>query len=177
MQRRLQSELRQTKPFETLEEEVCVAIQRTSQVVVRWVAEALKESGLTPTQFNVLRILRGAGGDGLPSGEIGSRMIADDPDLTRLLDRLEARELVKKSRGTSDRRVVHVHITVEGLRLVKHASSGVQHRIRSELGALGAKKLQNLADLLELARTCCDRQRGMPSSRSTAATKNGGRKQ
>ena len=172
MQRRLQAEIRQSKPVPSLEEEVCVEIQRTAQVVVRWLAEALKASGLTPTQFNVLRILRGAGSDGLPSGEIGARMIADDPDLTRLLDRLEARELVKKSRGTSDRRVVRVHITDQGLGLVKQASSVVQLKIRSELAALGEKKLQSLADLLELARARIDRPGCSATSSSKIASKN-----
>ena len=171
MQRQLRTEIHQARPFATLEEEVCVEIQRTSQVVVRWVAEALKETGLTPTQFNVLRILRGAGSAGLPSGEIGARMITNDPDLTRLLDRLEARELVKKSRGTSDRRIVRVHISEVGLRLVKRASVAVQNRIQDQLGVLGSKKLQSLADLLELARMRDERPCRSPKSQTKAELK------
>jgi DNA-binding MarR family transcriptional regulator len=152
MARTLQAELRQTKPFPSLEEEVFLEIQRTAQVAGRWVVEALRPSGLTPPQFNVLRILRGARPDALSSGGIAERMVNHDSDLTRLLDRLEVAGLVEKSRDSEDRRIVNVRITPAGLRLVESASRAVQLRIRTELGPLGSRRLGVLADLLELAR-------------------------
>src|SRR5205814_9488312 len=111
MSRRLREELKQTKPFESLEQEVFLEIQRTAQVTARWVVAALKTSGLTPSQFNVLRILRGAGPEGLACGAVCERMVNHDPDLTRLLDRLEAAALVEKFRDAKDRRVVKARIT------------------------------------------------------------------
>ena len=125
-------------------------IHRASQASSRWVAESLAASRLTPTQFDALRILLEAGADGLPTGGVGQRMVADDPDLTRLFDRLAARGLVSKTRGTRDRRVVQVRITGAGRRLVKGASATVARRVRGELGPIGARKLRSLAGLLEL---------------------------
>ena len=89
MARRIRQEIRQAKPFESIEEEVIVEIQRTAQATMRWLVEELKPSGLTPSQFNVLRILRGARPESLSSSGICERMVTYDPDLTRLLDRLE----------------------------------------------------------------------------------------
>jgi DNA-binding MarR family transcriptional regulator len=152
MKRRLRQEIQQSKPFPSLEEEVWLEIQRTSQVAGRWVAEALKPSGLTPSQFNVLRILRGARPEPLSSSRIAERMVAFDPDLTRLLDRLEAAGLVEKSRDAHDRRVVSVHITKKGLEVVAQASPAVSLKLKSALGALRPRQLEVLADLLELAR-------------------------
>jgi DNA-binding MarR family transcriptional regulator len=156
MKRRLRSELQMSKPFATLEEELVVEIQRTAQCAIRWVTEALKPSGLTPAQFNVLRILRGARPGSLSGSEIANRMIADDPDLTRLLDRLEAAGLIEKERDTRDRRVVNVRITADGLERVEAASVAVRKRLESEWGGLGAKKKESLADLLEAARGVTD---------------------
>ena len=96
---RLQKEIRQTKPFASLEEEIFLNLQRTAEVLMRRLTEELKPSDLTPTQYNVLRILRGAEPDGLPCREISARMVTHDPDVTRLLDRLEKRGLVGCSRG------------------------------------------------------------------------------
>jgi len=152
MKRRLRSELKQTKPFPTLEEEAVVELQRTAQVVVRWVAEALRPSKLTLPQFNVLRILRGARPGSLSSTEIAERMIADAPDLTRLLDRLEAAGLVEKARDTRDRRVVNVRVTAAGVELVEAASLAMRRRVQEELKPMGPRKLETLADLLEQMR-------------------------
>ena len=91
MPRRLREELKQTKPFESLEQEVFLEIQRTAQVTARWVVEALKPSGLSPSQFNVLRILRGAGPEGLACGAVCERMVNHDPDLTRAAHPRDAR--------------------------------------------------------------------------------------
>jgi len=152
MSRRLREELKQTKPFESLEQEVFLEIQRTAQVTARWVVEALKPSGLSPSQFNVLRILRGAGPEGLACGAVCERMVNYDPDLTRLLDRLEAAALVEKIRDAKDRRVVKARITKAGLRAVEKADSAVRERLVGTLRSLGPRRLEMLADLLEMAR-------------------------
>ena len=152
MSRRLREELKQTKPFESLEQEVFLEIQRTAQVTARWVVEALKPSGLSPSQFNVLRILRGAGPEGLACGAVCERMVNHDPDLTRLLDRLEAVALVEKFRDAKDRRVVKARITKAGLRAVEKADSAVRERLAGTLRSLGPRRLEMLADLLEMAR-------------------------
>jgi len=152
MRRRLRAEIKQTKPFESLTNEVYLEILRTSQIATRWVVEALKPSGLTPAQFNVLRILRGARPEALSSGRIAERMVNHDPDLTRLLDRLEASGLVEKARDEKDRRVVNARITVAGLRVVEIASQAVSQRVEDSLGHLGSRRLNALADLLEQVR-------------------------
>lgn len=156
MARQLRNELKRTKPFPTLEEEVYLEILRTSQVAGRWVSEALKPSGLTPPQFNVLRILRGAHPVTLSGSVIAERMVTYDPDLTRLLDRLEAGGLIAKLRDERDRRVVNVSITKAGLRAVEGASEAVRARLQGTLGPLGARKLGALADLLERVRGSAD---------------------
>jgi len=152
MARRLRTEIAQTKPFASLEQEVCLEVQRTSQIVIRWVVDALKPSGLTPAQFNVLRILRGAHPEALSSSRIGERMVTYDPDLTRLMDRLEAAGLVRKSRDTEDRRVMKVNITKAGLDVVAAASIAVERKCRESLSPMGERKLGTLANLLEEAR-------------------------
>src|SRR3954463_10320094 len=112
---KLQQEIRKLKPFERREEEVFLNLLRTADVLSRGVEEVLKTAGLTATQYNVLRILRGvgavqpvkeAGETALSCGEIAQRMITRDPDVTRLLDRLEQRGLITRCRGQKDRRVV-----------------------------------------------------------------------
>jgi DNA-binding MarR family transcriptional regulator len=150
--RHLHAELQQTKPFPSLEEEVHVQILYTAQVFAWVVTEALKPAGLSQSQFNVLRILRGAKPDAIPAGKIAERMVNRDPDLTRLLDRLEAAGLVEKSRDTEDRRVVNVRITNAGLERVEAASKAVARAIGIALGSMGARDLNQLAELLELAR-------------------------
>lgn len=141
-----------SKPFESLEQEVHVEILRTAQVAMRTVAEALKPSGLTPPQYNVLRILRGARPEALKCSTISERMIADASDLTRLLDRLEAAGLVEKSRDTADRRAINVRITDQGLKVLEAAARSVREKIDGAMAGLGKKKLETLADLLEQVR-------------------------
>ena len=152
MKRRLQDEIQQTKPFESLSVEVYLEILRTSQVAGRWVVEALRPSGLTPAQFNVLRILRGSQPDGLACTRIAERMINQDPDVTRLIDRLVAAGLVDKQRDERDRRVVNVAITKAGLTLTEKASKAVRTKLESEMNGLGERRLNVLADLLERIR-------------------------
>jgi len=152
MGRRIREELKQSRPFASLEEEVVVEIQRTAQNVMRWLVEELKPIGLTPSQYNVLRILRGSSPEPLSATEICSRMVTYDPDLTRLMDRLEAAGLVRKQRGTRDRRVVDVHITPLGRETVERAITAARARIAAELAGMGKARLEQLADLLERVR-------------------------
>lgn len=152
MTRRLAEEIKQRRPFGSLEEEVTLGLARTADAMARAADEVLKASGLTGTQYNVLRILRGAGSAGLSCGEVGSRMITRDPDLTRLLDRLEARELVTRARDGGDRRVVTTRITTAGLALLAELDAPVLAQHRKSLGHLGQEKLKALAQLLDEAR-------------------------
>jgi DNA-binding MarR family transcriptional regulator len=112
----------------------------------------LKAEDLSLTQYNILRILRGSP-QGLPSGEIASRMITRDPDVTRLLDRMEKRGLVSRSRESRDRRLVLARITPEGLKLVNRLDEPVQKIHRKQLGHMGKDRLQALAELLAAARS------------------------
>lgn len=149
---RIQTEIQQTKPFRTLEEEVFVALQRTADRLLQGVAGTLKQHGLSPTQYNVLRILRGAGSDGLPCGEVAGRMITRDPDITRLLDRLENRGLVLRTRTPSDRRVIITRITEEGLRLLAQLDEPLEKLQISQLAHVPREKLEQLCALLEAVR-------------------------
>ncbi len=152
MTTRLQEEIKQTRPFATLEEEVMVAVARTADTLQRGFVEVLKPFGLTWTQYNVLRILRGAGNTGLSCSEVTSRMITRDPDTTRMLDRLEARKLVLRARDGSDRRVVTTRITAEGLELLASLDGPVEEHNRQILGQMGSERLRALAGLLDQAR-------------------------
>lgn len=139
--------------FQPCPEEVAfVDLLRTTDLLSRRLAPVLKGEDLSSTQYNVLRILRGAGGD-LTCGEIGDRMITRDPDITRLLDRLERRGLIVRHRDTRDRRTVMTRITVEGLRLLSRLDEPVQAAHRQQLGHLGRQRLHALTELLSLARS------------------------
>lgn len=152
MAQTLASEIRQSKPFAHLEEEAFLNIVRTAGALLERESALLEEHGLTHAQYNALRILRGAGPDGLPCGEIGNRMVSRDPDITRLLDRMEKRGVAERSRSTEDRRVVTVRITPDGLRLLEAVDGPLSERVRSLLGHLDAADLRTLIDLLERAR-------------------------
>src|SRR6201997_4659034 len=118
------------------EEAAFLDLLRTCDLLSRGPAQFLKSEDLSPTQYNVLRILRGAPPAGLPCGEIGSRMIARDPDITRLLDRLEKRSLISRCRESKDRRLVLTRITPEGLELLARLDEPVRAQHRSQLGHL-----------------------------------------
>jgi DNA-binding MarR family transcriptional regulator len=111
----------------------------------------LKAKDLSHTQYNVLRILRGSP-QGLPCGEIAGRMITRDPDVTRLLDRMEKRGLISRARDSHDRRTVLARLTPEGLKLVDRLDEPVQSMHRKLLGHLGKERLRALAELLAAAR-------------------------
>jgi len=150
---RLQAELKQKMPFRSREQEAYLALLRTTDVLQGSVESKLKEFGLTSTQYNALRILRGAGPEGLPCSEIGERMITRDPDITRLLDRLEKQGLVARSRGKADRRVVYGKITSAGLKLLAEMDAPLEKHGREILNHVGQQKLQQLIELLELVRS------------------------
>ncbi|MBM4186780.1 MAG: MarR family transcriptional regulator [Gemmatimonadetes bacterium] len=148
----LQAELKQGRPFGTLEEEASVAILRTAAVFGHALAEALKGYGITGTQYNVLRILRGAGKAGLCRNEVGERLIARVPDATRLLDRMVEMGLVSRDRDTPDRRYVTSRITAKGLKLVNELDEPIRSFDRAWFGHLGRAKLQQLLELLAQVR-------------------------
>jgi DNA-binding MarR family transcriptional regulator len=149
----LRSELRQTKPFASLEHEATVSIARTAAILEHGIAEALREHGITPTQFNVLRILRGAGPGGLCRNEVRDRLIAPVPDATRLLDRMVDVGLVSRDRDLEDRRFVTARITQRGLDLLARLDDPLELMHRRRLGHLGEEKLKTLIDLLAEARS------------------------
>jgi DNA-binding MarR family transcriptional regulator len=134
------------------EETVFLELLRTTDMLSRGLAQVLKVEDVSSTQYNVLRILRGAP-EGLPCGEIASRMITRDPDVTRLLDRLEKRELISRCRETEDRRTVRARIAPEGLKLLARLDEPVRAAHRNQLGHLGRQRLKALADLLRISRS------------------------
>jgi len=133
------------------EEVTYLELCRTADILSRGVSEVLKAEELSPNQYNVLRILRGAP-EGLPCGEIGTRMITRDPDITRLLDRLEKRGLIVRSREAQDRRRVMARIERAGLHLLARLDEPVREAHRRQLGHLGRDRLRNLNELLEMVR-------------------------
>jgi len=148
----IQAEIKQTKPFRSLEEEVSVALLRTADQLAWRGTEMFKQYGLSSTQYNALRILRGAGEKGLACSEIGERMINRDPDITRLIDRLERRGLVIRSREQKDRRVITTRITTAGMELLRSLDRPVTEFHQQLLGPLGERQLRSLIRLLEAVR-------------------------
>jgi DNA-binding MarR family transcriptional regulator len=134
------------------EEAAFLDLLRTTDLLSRGLITVLKTEDLSATQYNVLRILRGTP-EGLPCGEIASRMITRDPDITRLLDRLEKRGLISRRREAKDRRMVMARITAEGLKVLSRLDEPVQAAHRKQLGHLGRDRLRALAEILYAART------------------------
>ena len=137
------------------EENAFIDLIRTCDLLSRAPSQLLKSEDLSSTQYNVLRILRGSP-DGLPCGEIASRMITRDPDITRLLDRLEKRGLISRCREKEDRRMVMARITPQGLEFLSRLDEPVQEMHRRQLGHLGRERLHALAQLLEQVRNGID---------------------
>src|SRR6202050_1085376 len=139
------------RPLGSPEEDAFLDLLRTTDMLSRGLVKILKSEDLSANQYNVLRILRGSP-DGLPCGEIASRMITHDPDITRLLDRLEKRALISRCRETQDRRMVMARITPDGLKLLARLDAPVENAHRQFLGHLGGGQLRALARLLRVAR-------------------------
>lgn len=151
--RRLRQVIKQGKPFQSLEQEVFLEVLRTGHTLVQGLAELLRPHGLTQPQYNVLRILRGAGKRGLPTGEVGDRMVASrEPDMTRLLVRMERLGLVERERRADNRRFVTVRITREGRRVLKALDAPVARMHIEQLRHMSPEELERLAELLERAR-------------------------
>jgi len=140
------------KPFTpSLEAKLFVALLRLSDRLAQDADLLIKSYGLTGTQYNVLRILRGAGADGLPCKGIGNRMISRDPDMTRLLDRMEKRQLITRERQSEDRRVIKTRITPAGLEILKKLDGPVDELHKKQFRHLPASKLKALAEAIEEA--------------------------
>ena len=134
------------------EEDVYLSMLRTVERLSRGVAETLAAAELTPTQYNALRILRGAGAEGASCTEVSDRMVTKDSDVTRLLDRLEARGLISRGRAEEDRRRVVARITDEGLSVLADLDGPVAETHRRQLGHLSETQLTTLGRLLNAAR-------------------------
>ncbi|MCW5962812.1 MAG: MarR family transcriptional regulator [Bryobacterales bacterium] len=150
--RKLQDELQQTKPFATKQEEAMLAVMKTADGVRRRIAAILEPFGVTLQQYNVMRILRGAGPQGLPTLSIGQRLIEEAPGITRLLDRMEVRGWVLRVRCERDRRVVYATITDNGLELLTAIDPLLDAFNHAALPLLNEPQLGQLVELLELAR-------------------------
>ncbi len=165
MSGKAQTELKQSRPFASEAVEAYVNVLRTADWLLRDTERLLAAEGLTPPQYNVLRILRGAAArepasagaagahaGGLPCSEIGTRMITRDPDVTRLLDRLEKRRLITRARSMHDRRVILVRITTEGRRLLELLDQPVMDLHQTQMRKLGKQGARALIALLERLR-------------------------
>ena len=150
---KLQEEIKQTRPFTSLEEEAYLNLQRTAYILSVRNDAVIKAEGLSRVQYNVLRILRGAGADGLPSTEVGNRLVTKDPDMTRLLERLEVMQTITRERQPMDRRVINVRITQVGLDLLAKLDLPTQESVKRSLGHLGEEMLEQFNALLVLARS------------------------
>jgi DNA-binding MarR family transcriptional regulator len=153
MGRPLYVELKSARPFDLLEEEAHLSIVRTAAVLELEMARVLKPYGLTATQYNVLRILRGAGPAGLCRNEIGARLLRQVPDVTRLLDRLTAMRLIGRQRSDADRRLVRTHITPKGLDQLAALDAPVRAFHRARLEGVSRQRLHQLVDTLSDVRS------------------------
>ena len=149
---RLQEELKQRKPFRNLPEEAVLNVWRTGDFVGQRLQQLLKSHGVSQTPYNVLRILRGAGSEGLPSGEIAGRMLTRDPDITRLMDRLVRSGFARRVRLRQDRRVILAKITPKGSDLLDNLAQPVARLIDELMGHMKPSQLETLISLLEKAR-------------------------
>jgi DNA-binding MarR family transcriptional regulator len=148
----LRDELKMTRPFKSVEEEAVLSIARTAALLEHAGAEALKPFDLTITQYNVLRILRGAGDTGMCRNAVGERLVTKVPDVTRLLDRMEASGLISRQRGGDDRRFVTTYITDKGLKLLDKIDRELPAIHAQQLGHVSQKHLRELIALLEEVR-------------------------
>ncbi len=164
----LKSEIAQQDPFSSHEEEALLNLLRTADCLQRALQRRIRTWGITSTQYNVLRILRGSQPQGLTCSAIGDRMITAEPDITRLLARLRALKLIRQQRDKRDRRVVWTQISPAGLALLGETDPVVQHVPRELLGHLGEEQLATFIRLLELARRNCGDTQAPVSCEGTA---------
>ena len=140
-----------TKPFSLLEEEATLSIIRTADVLMQRTSNILKPFDISGSQYNVLRILRGAP-EPLACGQIAERMVSRDPDVTRLLDRMEARGLISRARDGQDRRVVKAQISCKGMALLEEIEPHLNAHHRGHFAGFGEKKLKQLVEWMEQIR-------------------------
>lgn len=148
----LQHELRQRRPFRSLAHEAFLSVARTEAVLREGIERLLEPHELTLTQYNVLRVLRGAEPEGLCRNEVRDRLVTRMPDVTRLLDRMEAAGLIQRVRSSADRRLVNATLTPKGRRLVDALDAPMAKAHERQLGHLDAGQLRTLIDLLAMAR-------------------------
>ncbi len=146
-------EIHQTRPFQSTGHEALVTLLRTAAVAERHFSAVIDPAGLTPAQYNVLRILRGAGAGGLPTLAIRDRLVDLSPGITRLIDRLEAADLVSRDRDADDRRQVTCRISPAGLALLKKLDTPVDAAERAVVTQLSAAEQRTLVRLLDLVRS------------------------
>lgn len=154
--RGIQQELKQTRPFKTVGQEAAVALLRTADAVKNNVAKVIEPHGITLQQYNVLRILKGSYPNPLPTLEIGERMIERQPGVTRLLDRLAAKQLVRRERCTKDRRLMHCWITDSGLRLLEALDPDINEADSRAMSSLPESDMRRLLEILESIRATVD---------------------
>ena len=145
----LRAEIKQTKPFPRRSAEALLSILRTAAIIEHHMGEALKPHGITTTQYNVLRILRGAGADGLCGREIGERMVSHVPDVSRLLDRMEDLGFIRRVRDPDDRRHVTARITPKGLAMIEEATPSLELVERTVSAGWIASGWTRVIDVLE----------------------------
>ena len=153
MTSKLQEEIKQGKPFESPQEELWLNLARTTAMASHVIEQGLRGHGLSPTQYNVLRILRGAGPAGLCQYEIGDRLVAQVPDVPRIVDRMEKAGWVQRVRGTSDRRIVMASLTQAGLDLAGSLDKPVAEMISGIFAGLGDEQIETLNLLLASAQS------------------------
>ena len=146
MPSRLQAEIKQTKPFPRRSSEALLSVLRTAALLEHRVNEVLRPYGITELQYNVLRILRGAGPKGWCGRDISERLISKVPDVSRLLDRMEGMQLLSRERDATDRRHVTARITPRGLRVLDEATPELEAFERERFGHLDAERLQHVID-------------------------------
>ncbi len=145
----IKQDIKQSKPFEHTSAEAIVALLRTADEIKRRLSEVTSQLDITPQQYNVLRILRGAGKEGLPTLEIGKRMIERSPGITRLIDRMEKKRLVQRKRSGSDRRCIPCFITQKGLDVLDQLERPIL-KLQSNIEAhMSTAELSKLIDLLD----------------------------
>ncbi|HCU11694.1 MAG TPA: MarR family transcriptional regulator [Gemmatimonadetes bacterium] len=138
--------------FRSREQEATLGLLRTADAMKRSLAQVIEPHGITPQQYNVLRILRGAGSDGIPTLTIGERMIEQTPGVTRLVDRLERKGLVARTPCPKDRRRVFCRITAKGLDLLKELDDPVNRWDSQAVSVLPPSEIDTLVDLLDRVR-------------------------
>ncbi len=145
----LATEIKQSKPFQSPGHEAILGLLRTSEIVRNFMIDEIGLEGITLPQYNVLRILRGAGPDGLPTLEVADRLVERTPGVTRMITRLVAKDLVARKRCSEDRRVVYCKITLAGLGLLKKYDRRVRDADKAVVSMLSKNEIKQLIGLLD----------------------------